>query len=200
MRWGWILCWLPLAALGCEGEDLPGRAFGEAPVAVGEVAERVLHPAGFGRVEGAQRDIHGEAGQIPCGSCHALHNREPIAQTTEELDLFHKNLVLEHGDLRCGSCHAPQDKDQLRLADGALIGFEEVVSLCGQCHGPQRRDFLRGAHGGMQGHWDLRQGERTRSSCVTCHAPHQPAYPRWSPVFAPRDRFLGGEHHQEGGP
>ena len=67
--------------------------------------------------------------------------------------------------------------------------MREAMQLCAQCHGPQTRDYRRGSHGGMQGYWDLSRGDRVRNHCVDCHDPHAPAFPRFTPLPPPRDRF-----------
>ena len=111
---------------------------------------------------------------------------------------MHAGLTLKHGTLRCGQCHgaaqpdagAGPDYDQLRLADGSGVAFDDVMTLCAQCHGPQTRDYNRGSHGGMTGYWDTRLGPRTRNQCIHCHDAHAPAYVGMMPAPGPRDRFL----------
>jgi len=133
-------------------------------------------------------DYHGVETAVSCMTCHST--REPdrangaggaVPKT------FHQGLAYAHGGQSCLSCHNAGDYDALRLADGAKLAFADSQRLCAQCHGPQTRDYLNGSHGGMRGYWDKSRGGRDRNACVDCHDPHAPAYPAWTPVFAPRD-------------
>ncbi len=126
---------------------------------------------------------------VRCGVCHTTTNESP-ANRPDELTEFHTEMEFGHGDLTCNACHNPEDRDQLRLADGRSLAFENTLLLCAQCHGPQMRDYRRGAHGGMKGHWDLNKGPRTRNHCVNCHDPHDPAFPKMFPAPPPRDRLM----------
>jgi predicted CXXCH cytochrome family protein len=47
----------------------------------------------------------------------------------------------------------------------------------------------------MNGYWDLSKGPRERHSCLNCHDPHKPAYPKVMPAPGPKDRFLGTPAH-----
>lgn len=135
-------------------------------------------------------DRSGQPVWISCGTCHATRTPNPANKRTEDLDLFHQDLKIQHGSLTCLSCHNNQNYDTLKLANEAQVPFEEVLDLCSQCHGPQRRDYDHGAHGGMNGYWDLTRGGQTRNVCTRCHDPHVPAYGRVRPAAPPADRFL----------
>jgi hypothetical protein len=133
-------------------------------------------------------DYHGNPVGVSCMTCHATRapNRDrglAGAVPTE----FHQGLVYAHANQSCLSCHHAEDYGSLRLADGRKLAFGRAQNLCAQCHGPQTRDYLHGSHGGMKGYWDRTRGDRTRNTCTDCHDPHAPAYPAWTPVFAPRD-------------
>ena len=157
------------------------------PAVAGQVPSH--RPSGYHpQVATGTADYHGQAAAVACMTCH----------TTKPVNLeagrggvvpaeFHQKLVYKHGEQSCLSCHNSQDYDALRLADGRKLAFAEGQKLCQQCHGPQARDYLNGAHGGMNGYWDKTKGPRTRNTCTDCHDPHAPAYPVWTPVFAPID-------------
>jgi hypothetical protein len=141
---------------------------------------------------------HGTPVDLRCATCHAVKtpNRERIEAST--LRDFHVGLDFAHGSMSCLNCHNEDNYDTLRLANGTALPFERVMELCQQCHGPQARDYRNGSHGGMNGYWDLASGPRERNTCVDCHHPHQPAYPKVSPVFKPRDGLP--THGQEPSP
>jgi len=124
---------------------------------------------------------------VPCVTCHPSDGARSIAHGTSASQI-HASVGLRHGDLSCFACHDRRRRDHLHLADGALIAFTEGAELCSQCHGPQRRDYDHGAHGGMTGAWVKSQAPRQRNTCVTCHAPHAPAYPQVQPAPRTRDR------------
>lgn len=124
-----------------------------------------------------------------CETCHGPVPDPELYAPPPRDETYHSGIEVRHGDLTCDQCH-DQDRTNLRLADGTIVPFPDVVWLCGQCHGGQFRSFERGAHGGMNGYWDTRLGAQIQNNCVDCHAPHAPAYPSAMPVFPPRDRYL----------
>ncbi len=166
-----------------------------APVqpAVGQVQVHVRE--GIGTLDSGMRTPMGAPVGVPCGTCHEAHSQPPFVQKSSELKDFHRGVKVAHGNQPCAACHSLEDRDRLHLADGRTIPFQEVVTLCSQCHGPQARDYAHGAHGGMNGYWNLAQGNRVRNSCVDCHAAHAPAFPHFTPVLKPRDRFLDDRSH-----
>jgi hypothetical protein len=119
-----------------------------------------------------------------------LENRSP-----SDLKQFHQNMPLAHGQLACYACHNADDSDTLRLADGSVVEYADVMSLCAQCHGTQAKSYAHGSHGGMTGYWDLSRGGRVRNNCIDCHDPHVPQFPEMQPTFKPRDRFLTPPKH-----
>jgi hypothetical protein len=135
-------------------------------------------------------DARGGPVRVACSVCHTT--RPPNAETRAPLRDFHQGLSFDHGALGCLACHDSRDYDRLHLADGSPLPYARTLDLCSQCHGGMRRAYDHGAHGGMQGHWDLKRGDRSRNHCIDCHDPHVPAFPRLRPVFAPRD----GEKHE----
>jgi hypothetical protein len=148
-------------------------------------------PPTLGALETGELDPHGDRIGVVCVTCHGMFT-EPIKMPQHASDTAgpHVGLHFNHGVQPCANCHAPEHVNQLRLADGRIIAPAQAALLCRQCHGLQARDYDHGAHGGMRGHWDETRGVRERNSCVSCHDPHEPAYPQYEPAPPPRDRFI----------
>lgn len=130
-----------------------------------------------------------DTGYFPCSECHAELEVNPQRRALEEM---HDEIELDHGpaDRWCFDCHNPDDRDQLRLVNGRLIGFEESYLLCGQCHGTIYRDWRHGIHGRRQGYWN---GGKSYLLCAHCHDPHAPAYHAIEPLPPPvRPQYLAG--------
>jgi hypothetical protein len=126
----------------------------------------------------------------PCSDCHA--DMETNLER-RELEEMHDDIVLDHGPKErwCFDCHNPDDRDQLRLASGALIGFDESYRLCGQCHGTIFRDWREGIHGRREGYWN---GAKSYLLCAHCHNPHAPKFAAIEPLPPPvRPQFLRTE-------
>lgn len=152
-------------------------------------ASEIRKPSGPPTVEIEGLDPQGRSGTASCATCHSV--RPPNRQNrAEDLDEFHQGMSLSHGNLGCYACHNPQDANQLHLADGTAVAYQDVMTLCSQCHGAQATAFEKGAHGGMNGFWDLTRGPQQRNNCIDCHQPHHPQFPKMTPTFKPRDRFL----------
>lgn len=177
------------AAISCNGPLQPDRP-GDPPSAPG-FPVRIHQPEKLSSIEVPAAAEDTQSLRVACISCHSLRESSALPGSPDDLEQFHRGLVLEHGELSCGSCHEPGRHDQLRLADGTLVPMKDAMRLCGQCHGPQHRDYQRGSHGGMRGYWDRSRGPQVRNHCVDCHDPHAPAFAGGQPVFPPRDRFLG---------
>jgi nitrate/TMAO reductase-like tetraheme cytochrome c subunit len=146
-------------------------------------------PAGFApRVATGVNDHAGRPVGVACMTCHATRAPDRTNGVGGAVPQdFHQGLKYAHAGQSCLSCHHAADYDSLRAADGRSVPFSDAQQLCSQCHGPQTRDYLAGSHGGMTGHWDKASGPRVRNTCTDCHDPHSPAYPAWTPVFAPID-------------
>jgi hypothetical protein len=124
---------------------------------------------------------------FPCSDCHADME---VNLERRELEEMHDDIVLDHGPKErwCFDCHNPDDRDRLRLASGALIGFDESYRLCGQCHGTIFRDWREGIHGRREGYWN---GAKSYLLCAHCHNPHAPRYQPIAPLPPPvRPQFL----------
>lgn len=155
----------------------------------------IRQPDGPPRVQLGLTDEAGNNVTAACSTCHTRRAPDHQNRVASDLREFHRGLTLEHGRVTCLSCHNSNDYDSLALADGRQIAYSDVMELCAQCHGPQTRAYQHGAHGGMTGYWDLSRGPRERNNCVDCHDPHAPAFPKMSPTFKPRDRFLEDAEH-----
>ncbi len=160
-----------------------------------------FHPVTINQPDGPPR-VHtgmtGPQGQPVTAACSSCHNNRPPnveTHTSSDLNEFHQGLVISHGDLSCLSCHNAANYDTLKRADGKPIEYQNVMQLCAQCHGPQFRDYQNGSHGGMTGYWDRTKGPRQRNNCIDCHDPHKPVYPKFQPVFPPKDRFRPLSNH-----
>jgi hypothetical protein len=145
-----------------------------------------------------EHDMQNEPVTVRCATCHALLSKRPALPTSAAGAAGpHAQLRLQHGELHCAACHDGVAVDSLRLADGRALALVDAIELCSQCHGPQARDYRHGAHGGMRGYWDLSRGPRQRNTCVSCHDPHEPAYPSYRPAPPPNDRFAEGAARHE---
>jgi hypothetical protein len=124
---------------------------------------------------------------FPCSDCHA--DMEANTERRELVDM-HDDIVLNHGpDERwCLDCHNTDDRDNLRLVSGELVGFDESYKLCGQCHGTIFRDWRAGIHGRRRGYWD---GAKEYLLCAHCHNPHSPKFKPIAPLPPPvRPQYL----------
>jgi len=162
-----VLMARPVASGGGPTPPEPGRAPASAPVDGAQLYP--VPPPPF------------TDGIFPCSDCHA--GMEPNL-TRRELTDEHTEIHLEHGprDRWCFDCHNPTDRDQLRLASGALVPFTESYRLCGQCHGEKLRDWRAGVHGKRTGEWD---GVRQYLLCAHCHNPHSPHFKPLAPKPPP---------------
>jgi len=122
-------------------------------------------------------------GVFPCTDCHDPD--VPVKGTRRKLKRAHQEIELRHDAANrwCGDCHDFTNFDQLHLASGEGVPFEESYRLCGQCHGDKYRDWREGIHGRRTGMWD---GEKTYLLCVSCHNSHDPAFKPLHPKPAPR--------------
>jgi hypothetical protein len=121
-------------------------------------------------------------GIFPCTSCH---NKDmPANRTRRQLSDMHTDIELKHDAEHrwCLDCHDADQRDQLHLASGDPVPFEESYRLCGQCHGEKYRDWRAGVHGRRVGQWN---GAKRYLLCVHCHSPHQPHFKPMAPTAAP---------------
>jgi hypothetical protein len=122
-------------------------------------------------------------GIFPCSDCHNAEDLPPD-RTRRTLVDAHDEIVLRHDEEQrwCLDCHSADDRDQLHLASGALVPFEESYRVCGQCHGEKYRDWRAGVHGRRIGQWN---GAKEYLLCVHCHSPHEPRFKAVAPMPAP---------------
>jgi hypothetical protein len=122
-------------------------------------------------------------GAFPCSDCHDP-DMLPANPVRRELRIAHQEIELRHDQEHrwCLDCHDAENRDQLHLANGELIPFEESYRLCGQCHGDKLRDWRAGVHGRRTGDWD---GEKSYLLCVHCHDSHQPRFQLLEPEPPP---------------
>jgi hypothetical protein len=121
-------------------------------------------------------------GIFPCSGCH---NKDmPPNRTRRELSDMHGEIVLKHDEAHrwCLDCHDAENRDQLHLAGGDGVPFEESYRLCGQCHGEKYRDWRAGVHGRRVGQWN---GQKEYLLCAHCHNPHEPRFRPLQPKAAP---------------
>ncbi len=148
-------------------------AAGQAPVS------QAPRPQGGDRVEVPPPPF--TDGIFPCSSCH---KDLKVNRTRRPLTDMHTDIVLKHDEEHrwCLDCHDADDRDQLHLASGERISFDQSYLLCGQCHGEKLRDWRAGVHGRRSGDWN---GHKTYLLCAHCHNPHQPRFRPIAPKPAP---------------
>jgi len=127
-------------------------------------------------------------GIFPCSNCH--NKTMPPNRTRRVLRDFHTDIDLKHDAEHrwCLDCHDAENRDQLHLASGEPVQFEESYRMCGQCHGEKYRDWRAGVHGRRVGQWN---GPKQYLLCVHCHSPHQPHFKPMAPVAGPRPPVRG---------
>ena len=135
-------------------------------------------------------------GIYPCSACHGMMPTNPQRR---QLTAFHTEIVLRHDEENrwCLDCHDAENRDQLHLASGAPVAFEESYRLCGQCHGEKHRDWRAGVHGRRSGEWN---GHKTYLLCAHCHNPHEPRFSPLEPEPAPIPPGETVRHDPAGGP
>lgn len=165
--WGAVVLLLPACGGGFESRQIVWQEHVEEPV-VDEAIQ--VPPPPFSE----------EA--FPCSDCHDPDI--PFNPNRRVLEMAHDEIVFEHDQENrwCLDCHSGEDRDQLHLASGALLPFEESYKLCGQCHGDKYRDWRAGVHGRRTGNWD---GEKFYLLCVHCHDAHSPHFKPIAPMPAP---------------
>lgn len=182
-----ILCGLSLWAMGPKG-NMPREK--QAPAVIEKRFPVLIRELEQPMIKTDRKDHFDQEVMVDCASCHATKPPNDDLKDATALREFHRGLKFNHGNLSCLSCHNSNDYNTLKKADGHAVKYSEVMQLCAQCHGPQYRDYKNGSHGGMTGYWDLTKGPRQRNNCVDCHNAHAPAFPKFHPVFPPKDRFL----------
>lgn len=120
--------------------------------------------------------------KMPCTRCHSV----PLERMRPVKPAAHWTILLKHAKpetMNCQTCHAEPSRGELRLLQGAAVGFDHAYRVCGQCHAAQERDWAGGAHGKRAAGW---APPRVSLSCTACHNPHAPAFDRRWPARAGR--------------
>lgn len=171
---------------GCNSPEVPpdselysrvveGNVFDTAPV-YGEPQDFLLRRTGF---------------EYKCSECHTDFEHEPTANQPQG---EHSNILkkFDHGStIYCMSCHHQADRDSFVDNIGQPMSTENSEALCARCHGPKIRDWKDGSHGRTNGFWDDSFGERKKLTCVQCHDPHTPKFPKMVPSPPPiRSRLV----------
>lgn len=128
-----------------------------------------------------------------CYACHERTKTPTLHMSTNgtlKLPEEHSDLVMRHGrnnrnDI-CFNCHSSTNLEALVTRDGRTLAIEQSTLLCASCHGPTYRDWEVGVHGRLNGYWNTALGPVARQDCVSCHDPHNPAFPSFNPAPGPR--------------
>lgn len=177
---------LAIWAAGCT-RDIPPEPFGR----IASVAVPAVPPSsGPLRVEVPPPPF--SEGVFPCTECH-VEKDLPTNPNRRTLVDAHDDIVLKHDESNrwCLDCHDAGNRDQLHLASGEPVRFEESYRVCGQCHGEKYRDWRFGVHGRRIGQWN---GAKEYLLCVHCHNPHQPRFKALAPKAAPLPPRLWTAH------
>ena len=123
-----------------------------------------------------------EIASFACSNCHS----EPLNTLKSNYVVgekkAHWNIELVHAKantMNCITCHSEENPDYLTSLTGAKIDMNNSYKLCGQCHSTQYNDWQGGAHGKQLNGWSP---PRVAKTCVSCHNPHQPAFPKRFPA------------------
>jgi len=113
--------------------------------------------------------------QYPCMECHNEIEKKdrvllPLKQPHHLMEFKHMDNIQN-----CFLCHNRFDYEHLRLINGSILSFDDSRQLCSQCHGEKKKDWENGVHGKQIGKWN---GKKFRDTCVECHDPHKPAFPK----------------------
>lgn len=174
---------------GCDSPEIPadselyvrvveGNVFDTSPV-YGEVQTLRLRRTGF---------------EYKCSECHTDFEHEPTSNRPqgEHAIILAK---FDHGStIYCMSCHHIKDRNSYVDNLGRPMSAEKSEALCARCHGPMIRDWKDGAHGRTNGFWDESFGERKKLTCVQCHDPHTPQFPKMVPSPPPIRSRLEKKH------
>ena len=175
---------LAAMAIGCGGGNA-GRPPSRQPASSDPLLEGRVRVTVEGHPEVAGFQILARGGRmekLPCTRCHSV----PVARMKPITPAAHWSVVLRHAKpdtMNCQTCHAQPESGELRMMQGAPVGFDHVYKVCGQCHAAQERDWAGGAHGKRAAGW---APPRVSFACTECHNPHAPAFDRRWPARAGR--------------
>jgi hypothetical protein len=136
--------------------------------------------------------VGGDTSGVECYTCHERSKTPQLHYDTNhnlKLPKEHEDLAINHGRNKrndaCFNCHNQTNLEALLTRDGSTLKIEQSTLLCASCHGPTYRDWEIGVHGRVSGFWDHSLGSATRQDCVSCHDPHNPAFPSRHPAPGP---------------
>ncbi len=119
---------------------------------------------------------------FPCANCHSQPLTTMQANRDSNIRKAHWDIHMVHAEettMNCTTCHAKDNMNSLVSLTGKMIKLDESFKLCGQCHSTQYKDWQGGAHGKQLNGW---KPPRVAKTCVSCHNPHQPAFPKRYPA------------------
>lgn len=122
----------------------------------------------------------GELTSFPCANCHkgSLDNMAQFDDPKHKKS--HWNMKIDHADkMECTTCHSSENTNHLELIGGEKVSFDRSFEVCAQCHSSQFKDWQGGAHGKQLNGW---APPRVAKTCVSCHNPHKPAFPKKFPA------------------
>ena len=117
-----------------------------------------------------------------CSNCHSESLSILKRKAKSDEKKAHWDIAMVHAKentMNCKSCHSADDMNYLTSVTGVKIDINESFQLCSQCHSTQYNDWLGGAHGKQLNGWSP---PRVSKTCVSCHDPHQPAFPKRFPA------------------
>ena len=170
--------------------DLWGRPRGRPEIAL--VDPSVTNTATVRQSTAQLKATGGDTSGVECYTCHERSKTPQLHYDTNhnlKLPKEHEDLAINHGRNKrndaCFNCHNQTNLETLLTRDGRTLKIEQSTLLCGSCHGPTYRDWEIGVHGRASGFWDRTLGAVTRQDCVSCHDPHNPAFPSRHPAPGP---------------
>jgi len=188
-----VLLGLAVLFLGLQWafrRDVWGHSEPQPPIALVESA--VTNTATVRQSTAQVKAAGGDTSGVECYTCHERQKTPQIRYDTNNnlvLPKEHEDLVMNHGRNKrnntCFNCHSYTNLETLLTRDGRTLKIEQSTLLCGSCHGPTLRDWEVGVHGRVSGFWDRTLGAATRQDCVSCHDPHNPAFPSRKPAPGP---------------
>ncbi|MBM4054976.1 MAG: hypothetical protein FJ264_09985 [Planctomycetes bacterium] len=131
--------------------------------------------------------------EYTCNECHRVFDSDGNKKHT----IFeHTDVKLHHGKTTiCLSCHHKTNRNVYVTNDGQEIPSDKPEELCSQCHGTTYRDWKVGTHGRANGYWNSKEKGWYLLTCIECHNPHNPAFPKLVPMSGPVNT---GRHVKKG--
>ncbi len=118
--------------------------------------------------------------RFECSKCHSM-DLELLKAESSSQERTHSEIKLDHSNtlmMECTTCHTGNNMNVLHNINQNSISFDESYKLCAQCHSDKLKSWQGGAHGKRIGNW---AEPRISKTCVECHNPHKPAFPKKYP-------------------